>query len=167
MVAIGKLPQLCGSIRAKVVSSQKIGLFWDNSEWPKKLVELYFNCVFADLVQAVRVYDVTHILFNGKNAHHFYEIVVPYHQGYWHVKGLPENRNYVAEIGVKTAGGQFFPLFRSNLIQITGAKGESQDTSDLAGFLLQVPEARPLKWKDCVSTYSYYEQAAELEEAND
>src|ERR1700719_4186847 len=85
----------------KLVSSQKLVLIWNHSDLPKKLIEHYFNRQFEDLVHVIRIYDVSQIIFNGKNAHHFYEIAIPLAQGYWFVKGLVPNRCYLAEIGVK------------------------------------------------------------------
>jgi hypothetical protein len=151
-----EFPQISGKMQAKLIPPRKAIFFWDSSDLPKQLFKFYFNISFDDLVQVIRIYDVTQIQFNGRNAHHFYDIPAPYQQGYWIVKGLFSNRSYLAEIGVKLTSGDFFPLLRSNLIRIpkleTVLHNESfQDLSQL----YREEEQQP-KWREFVSTYSYY-----------
>lgn len=149
-------PQLKGEMQAKLVSPRKVIFFWDSSDLPKQLFQHYFNINFDDLVQMIRIYDVTQIKFNGKNAHHFYDIPVPYQNGYWCVKGLFSNRSYLAEIGVKLSGGSFFPLLRSNSISIP--KLDMVGNQDIYQDIIQLYqyEEQPPKWREYVSTYSYY-----------
>lgn len=92
---------LKGELQAKLISPSRIMLIWEVTETPGSFIRLYFNKRIEDLVQVVRVYDVTDIIFNGNNAHHYYEIAVPFTNGYWVIKGLIANRSYIAEIGVK------------------------------------------------------------------
>lgn len=160
MIDMAQLPQLIGGMRAKPVSLQRLFLCWDTSDLPRRLVELYFNCKFVDLVQVIRIYDVTDIVFNGKNAHHFYEIVVPFHQGYWFVKGFTANRRYLAEAGVKVTGSEFFAMFRSNSVQIPSSEAAGNDFRSQKDFPCHQVKAQnqPPKWQNRVSTYSYYEE---------
>jgi len=146
---------LKGELKAKLVTPRKIILFWDNSELPKKIIQLFFNQKFEQLVTVARVYDVTNILFNGKNAH-FNEITVPYQSGHWFIKGLAENRSYIAELGVYTADNVFFPLYRSESIQTPAL--DIQDGSTFHQELTQFQryEEESPKWVEQVSTYSYY-----------
>jgi uncharacterized protein len=145
-----------GELQAKLVSPRKTLLFWEVSEIPEKIISTYFNRRFDELVHVVRVYDVTEINFNGKNAHHYYEIAVPYKNGYWFIKGLVSNRSYIAELGVKFNNESFFPLLRSNSIQTPTLEisNGSEIYHDLAHY--QQHEDSPPKWIDHVSTYSYY-----------
>ncbi|WP_423799097.1 DUF4912 domain-containing protein [Neobacillus sp. SAB-20_R2A] len=157
---------LKGELTAKLVTPQKMFLYWDFSETPKKIVRLYFNQPFEELVTVLRVYDVKDIIFNGKNAHHYYEITVPYQNGYWFVKGLTGNRSFIAELGVLLPETGFFPLYRSNCIQTPAA--EIPSGNELHQDLLQFKryEDRPPKWRNHVSTYSYYEESTKLENKN-
>lgn len=157
---------LKGELQAKLTSPNRILLFWDVSEIPKKLIQLYFNQSMDELIQVIRIYDVTDLVFTGQNAHHFYEIAVPYNNGYWFIKGLTANRSYVAEIGVKRKDNDFFPIFRSNSVQtpaITSSNGKDM-YHHLAHF--QQIENRSPKWIDHVSTYSYYDDSKILEQKN-
>ncbi len=64
----------------------------------------------------VRVYDVTDILFDGYNAHSFFDINIKEHAGshYFTVEG--SSRNYLAETGLLTGDGSFHSLARSGTL---------------------------------------------------
>jgi hypothetical protein len=143
-------------LTAKLVSPRKLLLFWEASELPIKITELYFNLSFEQLVSVVRIYDVTSLIFNGKNAHHFHEITVPYQNGHWFIKGLAANRSYVAELGVYFSEANFFPLFRSNCIQTPTLEIPNGNEMNHDFVQFQRYEDHPPKWIDHVSTYSYY-----------
>jgi hypothetical protein len=145
-----------GEIQAKLVSPRRLILFWDSHDLPKSLIELYFNRSFEKLAHVIRIYDVSHIEFNGENANHFFDIIAPYQQGYWSVKGLLSNRNYIAEIGVKLPDGGFFPLLRSNEVQTPKLDATVHYPIYRDVFTLQQHEERGPKWTEHVSTYSYY-----------
>jgi uncharacterized protein len=156
-----------GELQAKLISPSRVILIWEVTETPGSVIQLYYNKRFDDLVQVVRIYDVTDIIFNGNNAHHFYEIAVPFANGYWFVKGLIANRNYIAEIGVKLNEKDFFPILRSNTIQtppITLSNG-SEIYQHLSQHQ-QLENRRP-KWVDRVSTYSYYGETKAMEKNNE
>jgi hypothetical protein len=155
-----------GELQIRLVSPRKVILFWEVSDVPKKIIERFFNRKFEDLVQVVRIYDVTDIIFNGKNAHHFYEITLPYNNGHWFVKGLVANRGYIAELGVHISKNKFFPLLRSNSVHspIVEILNGNEYYHDFLRF--QQYEDQPPKWIDHVSTYSYYEESKTMEEIN-
>jgi hypothetical protein len=147
---------LKGELKARLITPRKIILFWDTSETPKKIIERFFNRKFEELVTVTRIYDVTNILFNGKNAHHFNELTVPYQSGHWIIKGLSENRSYIAELGVHLSENQFFPLYRSDCIQMPSPEIVSGNSFQQELLLFQRYEVESPKWMEHVSTYSYY-----------
>ncbi|MBI0576348.1 DUF4912 domain-containing protein [Neobacillus cucumis] len=154
-----------GELTARLVTPQKMILFWEVSELPRNVIQLFFDQPFDDFVSVVRIYDVTDMIFNGSNAHHFYEIAVPYQNAHWYVKGLLSNRHYITELGVKLSTG-FFPLIRSNTIQTPSMETESgYQISDNLNQLQKIETQTP-KWIDHVSTYTYYAQTENLEENN-
>lgn len=64
----------------------------------------------------VRVYDVTDIIFDGSNAHMFFDLEISGLSGN-HYFGLNQPaRNYVAEIGFRKKDGYFHCLARSNTV---------------------------------------------------
>jgi hypothetical protein len=152
-----------GALQLKVLSPRKIMVSWEVSKIPKKLIQIYFNQNFESLVHVLRIYDVKDIMFNGNNAHYFHEIAIPYQNGHWFIKGLRENRSYISEMGVYLNDTDvFFPILRSNSIQ-TLLDNERFDKIDPPQtFKDEFP-----KWKDHVSTYSYYEETKILEGKNE
>lgn len=157
-----------GELGAKLTLPNRILLFWEPSEIPRKLVTLHFNKKFDELVPVIRIYDVTDIIFNGQNAHHFHEIAVVYNNGYWFIKGLTANRSYVAELGVKVNEKDFFPIYRSNAVktQPIGQISLREISYELT-HSQQLEQMSP-KWIDHVSTYTYYENPKfEEQKAND
>ncbi len=62
----------------------------------------------------VRVYDVTDIIFDGFNAHMFFDLDVGTPAGNYYFKVDRLARNYQAEIGLRNPQGMFHPLSRSN-----------------------------------------------------
>ncbi|WP_223591369.1 DUF4912 domain-containing protein [Neobacillus bataviensis] len=157
------IPQT-GELKAKLVTPRKLFLFWDFSNVAKRVIELFSNYRLEEHVTVIRIYDVTDLIFNGRNAHHYFEITVPYQMGHWFVKGLAANRCYVAELGIQMADTGFFPLFRSKCLQtpIFGITGESGLNYDILQFHRY--EENPPKWLDYVSTYSYYLDAKNMKE---
>lgn len=145
-------PQLIAELTLEIVSEQKVLLCWQAVELPKRVAVHFFQTEFDELIQVVRVYDVTNILFNGSNAPHYYEMAVPNSQQYWFVKGLPANRYYLTELGVVVAENGFFPLLRSNHILLGSQSEEGQHPE--TGYNYSSPA-----WRDHVSTYSYYQES--------
>ncbi|EKN66264.1 hypothetical protein BABA_16637 [Neobacillus bataviensis LMG 21833] len=166
-IASPDLLPLKGELKAKLVTPRKIILFWDISELPIKITELFFNRKFEDLIQVVRIFDVTDLYFNGKNAHYYHEIPVPYGKGHWFIKGLTENRSFIAEIGVYITGTEFFPLYRSNCIHTPSPEIPNGHVSQQDFLQFKRYEEQPPKWMDQVSTYSYYLNPNSLEEKNE
>jgi uncharacterized protein len=145
-------------LHVKLVSSSKIELFWNASELPMSVIQFYFNYQFAELTQVMRIYDVSQIIFNGLNAHHFFEIAVPYYHGSWTVKGLEQNRSYIAELGVKFPDSRFFPLLRSNCIYTTGIENSLEIEQVPHNRSDQLYQDQSSAWTKHVSTYSYYKE---------
>jgi hypothetical protein len=154
--SVNRIPQISGKMEAKLIPPRKAIFFWDSSDLPKQLFQYYFNIRFDNLVQVIRIYDVTQIQFNGRNAHHYYDISIPYQQGYWIVKGLFSNRCYLAEIGVRLSNRDFFPLLRSNSIRVPKLENVLQNELYQDLSQLYKEEEQLPKWREFVSTYSYY-----------
>jgi uncharacterized protein len=145
-----------GALQVKLVTPRKVILYWEPSSIPNKVFNLFYDKPFEEMVHIVRLYDVSDIIFTGNNAHHYYDITVPYNKGYWFIKGLTANRSYVAELGVKLNEQDFFPVLRSNSVQTpTMSNLEASEIHKNLVDLQQIDNFSP-KWIDHVSTYSYY-----------
>ena len=65
----------------------------------------------------LRVYDITDVNFNGKNANSFFDIELKGLANNWYINvGVPD-RSWVVDIGICTKGGKFYTLARSNVIR--------------------------------------------------
>jgi len=63
----------------------------------------------------LRVYDITDINFNGKNAHSFFDIELKGLANNWYLNvGVP-GRAWIVDIGIITKRGEFYVLARSNV----------------------------------------------------
>jgi uncharacterized protein len=155
-----------GELQVKLVTPRKVIVYWEASKVPVKVITSFYDRPFEELVHIVRIYDVTDIIFTGNNAHHYYDITVPYNQGYWFIKGLTANRSYVAELGVKLNENEFFPVLRSNSVQTPtmGNLNGSEIYTNLVN-IQQIDNFSP-KWIDYVSTYSYYGESKNTEQNN-
>jgi len=79
----------------------------------------------------IRVYDVTYIIFNGYNAHHFFDINVGERDGSWYINLWLPDKSLIAEIGLRSVARpgeppRFIPIARSNCVQ-TPRTGQATD----------------------------------------
>jgi uncharacterized protein len=155
---------LKGELQMKLVNPNKVIVYWEASKIPVNIFRLFYNRKFEDLVHIVRIYDVTNIHFTGKNAHHYFDITVPYNKGYWFIKGLTANRSFMAELGVRFNEKDFFPVLRSNSVQTPAMEGS--DIYNNLVLIQQIDHYSP-KWIDHVSTYSYYEESKNMGQKNE
>lgn len=65
----------------------------------------------------LRIYDVTDISFNGRNAHSFFDIGLRGLANNWYINVNAPDRAWVVDIGVVTDKGNFYLLARSNTIR--------------------------------------------------
>ncbi len=69
-----------------------------------------------DLKFVMRIYDVSYVDFNGKNAHYYFDITLPYGAERWYINVNAPGRSWVAEMGWLSSDGQFYPVVRSNVV---------------------------------------------------
>ena len=63
----------------------------------------------------LRFYDITCILFNGKNAHSFFDVEIDPVARNWYVQLWSPGKSYCVDLGLKTLGGRFLTIARSNV----------------------------------------------------
>lgn len=66
---------------------------------------------------AVRIYDVTDIIFDGSNAHKRYDIEVTGGARNWYIHVGEPDRSFCVDIGLLTSQGSFLTLARSNTVR--------------------------------------------------
>ncbi len=72
----------------------------------------------ADLKWVLRMYDVTGVRnFRGSNANSHYDVDINFGVNNWYVNVNAPEKEWCAEIGLKTKKGNFFAVARSNIIK--------------------------------------------------
>ncbi|CAM3674624.1 DUF4912 domain-containing protein [Cytobacillus oceanisediminis] len=138
------------------ISDEKIKVDWELSIYKENMVAQYFNRPISSWRKALRIYDVTGVIFDGGNAQSDHEVVLPDHHTEWIFKGLKPNRVYCIEMGMKLTENNFFPLLRSDALYTTETGFENISRP-------QEKIQKPAEWSDSVSTYTYYETVSEGE----
>lgn len=77
----------------------------------------------------LRVYDVTDIIFNGKNAHSFFDLEIKGAADNWYIDVGKPNRSWCVDIGLLTPDKKFFMFARSNVVR-TPRFGMSEVTDE-------------------------------------
>ena len=94
--------------------------------------------------EILRVYDVTFITFTGDNAWLSFDVEIPPGTERWYLNVGRPAASFCVEIGLRTRGGRFLPLARSNTAT-TPRSAPSPDTTvrwvDVAGGPSAVVEA--------------------------
>lgn len=65
----------------------------------------------------LRVYDVTDVSFNGKNAHSYFDIDLRGLATNWYINVGKPDRAWIVDIGIVTKKGDFYVLARSNIVK--------------------------------------------------
>jgi len=101
--------------------------YWEITNIDKKKVLKQFDESSKPPRQIIRVYDVTYIHFDGKNAHSYFDIEINRNRGNWYIDLWSFHKSLYAEIGMKSSLGDFHPIARSNFIDTPRACQSSSD----------------------------------------
>ena len=77
----------------------------------------------------LRVYDVSQITFNGKNAHRFFDIHVNEYASSWYIDTAGPGRSWCVDYGLLLPNGKFITILRSNVVH-TPIEGPSWITDE-------------------------------------
>jgi hypothetical protein len=72
--------------------------------------------LFYSAKKVLRVYDVSNIIFNGKNANRFFDIEVNSEAMSWYIDAGGPGRSWCVDYGLKLANGDFVTILRSNTV---------------------------------------------------
>jgi hypothetical protein len=65
----------------------------------------------------LRVYDITDVNFNGRNAHSYFDIDLKGLATTWYINVGQPDRSWVVDIGIVSKKGNFYTLARSNVVK--------------------------------------------------
>lgn len=91
--------------------------YWDLSQDTFHEVSRLMGGKSGAVKPILRVYDVTDLEFNGKNAHWSFDVDVFLDARSWYVNvGIP-SRSYLVDLGLLDENGNFYLIARSNLVK--------------------------------------------------
>lgn len=96
--------------------------WWLHSYWEIKpeTLEALKNKLqdrFYSAKLVLRVYDVSNIIFNGSNAHKFFDIEIGFNISSWYIDTAAPGRSWIVDIGLRLVTGEFILIARSNVVQ--------------------------------------------------
>lgn len=94
---------------------------WIHAYWEvcHQTIEKLRNELRDDFYKAkriLRVYDVSHIIFDGKNAHRFFDIHIDERADSWYVDTNGPGRSWCVDLGLLLPSGRFILIVRSNIV---------------------------------------------------
>ncbi|MBM3255403.1 MAG: DUF4912 domain-containing protein [Candidatus Omnitrophica bacterium] len=84
---------------------------------------------FYSSKMVIRVYDVSDIIFNGSNAHSFFDIEINPEANNWYIDAGGPGRSWCVDVGLRLANGDFITIVRSNTVR-TPLEGSSWITDE-------------------------------------
>ncbi len=72
--------------------------------------------VFYKARRTLRVYDISHIIFDGSNAHRSFDIHIDEHANNWYIETAGPGRSWCVDLGLLLADGRFITIVRSNTV---------------------------------------------------
>ena len=85
--------------------------------------------VFHQAKMILRVYDISHIKFDGTNAHRFFDIEVGFQATSWYIDTAGPGRSWCVDLGLLLPNGEFIRIVRSNVVH-TPLEGPSWITDE-------------------------------------
>jgi len=72
---------------------------------------------FSGARRTLRVYDISNIIFDGNNAHRFFDIQVNEYANNWYIDAGGPGRSWCVDLGLLLSDGRFITILRSNTVQ--------------------------------------------------
>lgn len=92
--------------------------FWIHAYWDLAPATLARAHAEGGQRMVLRVHDVTDLIFDGRNAHHWFEIPVAEYVRNWNINVPSDGRNYLVELGWVTGEGRFLSVMRSTIADV-------------------------------------------------
>ena len=142
-----EFPDFYNETRIVLLSRDPYWLFcyWEVSQGSIEEMKRKAGGEFAGSRTILRIYDVTEINFNGRNAHKYFDITLEGMVRSWYIHvGEPE-RSWMVDIGVLTPSGKFYLFARSN-----AAKTPPEKISNIYDeeWMISEEEMRKMYWHD-------------------
>lgn len=90
--------------------------YWEVRAATVESVKNNLGSAFDEAQAILRVHDVTWIIFDGTNAHKYFDIEIPLEAGNWYIDVGGAGRNWCVDIGFRLRDGRFILIARSNTV---------------------------------------------------
>jgi hypothetical protein len=114
----GDLPGGYGRDRivAQVRDPWWIHAYWEVTFGTMDKLKAEHRDQFYRAKRILRVYDVSHIIFNGTNAHRHFDIDVGHEAMSWYIDTGSPGRSWCIDVGLLLPDGAFVTIVRSNIV---------------------------------------------------
>jgi len=125
------LPEQYGldKIVLQVRDQRWIHAYWEVSGLTYDKLRNDFKDEFYRAKRVLRVYDVSQIIFNGNNAHSFFDIQINEYASNWYIDTITPGRSWCVDLGLLLPDGRFITIVRSNTVH-TPIEGPSWITDE-------------------------------------
>jgi len=120
-VAVAMLEELPWGYGADKIVLQVRDSWWIHAYWEVTSQTLNglrekWGEAFFSAKRIIRIYDVSHIIFDGTNAHRFFDIEVGPEANNWYIDTGDPGRSWCVDLGLRLANGEFIKIARSNMV---------------------------------------------------
>ncbi|MCM3360886.1 DUF4912 domain-containing protein [Niallia sp. MER TA 168] len=150
-------------MEAWLTSENTALVFWRIPEGKWQLISTYYDIDPETCSLAVKINDITSIIYNGRNAHSYRLLPVENRQESIILQDLSPNRSFCFEIGVLDVYQSFLPILQSNPLHTPRISQNQVGAMEKEIQNWEKGDNPIPNWIEHVSTYSYYE----LEEQED
>jgi hypothetical protein len=106
-----------------------IHAYWEVSNATLERLRNELRDEFYRAKRVLRVYDVSRIVFNGQNAHRFFDIQINEYANNWYIDTGGRGRSWCVDLGFLLPRGRFITVVRSNTVY-TPLEGPSWITDE-------------------------------------
>lgn len=93
-----------------------IHAYWELTEKTKeRLREMLGEDVFFKSKKILRCYDVSNIIFDGNNAHRYFDIEIGDYTNNWYIDTGSPGTSWIVDLGLILPDNKFIPIVRSNV----------------------------------------------------
>lgn len=93
-----------------------IHAYWEVTQETFERLKIELGVTFYSAKKVLRVYDISNIIFDGKNAHRFFDIEVTAEATNWYIDTAGPGRSWCVDLGLRLTNGDFIIILRSNVV---------------------------------------------------
>lgn len=90
--------------------------YWEVTDGTFDRLRQELGDAFHNAKRVLRVYDVSYIIFDGKNAHRFFDVEVNRDTNNWYIDTAGPGKSWCVDYGLLLPDGRFITIVRSNTV---------------------------------------------------